>query len=107
MSDYIPGTSSTKNIEILYSMNHRRNRHAPRNLLYKEQDEFDRSPEVQELNRSIAEAIAKIGNKPDKNSTQFKERQKLYTKKGTLLRSAWESYREKWFSSSFDKEALW
>ncbi|KFY22629.1 hypothetical protein V491_02750 [Pseudogymnoascus sp. VKM F-3775] len=74
ISDYIPRTSSTKNIEMLRSMNHRHNRHAPRNLLYKEQDEFDRPPEVQELNKSIAEATAKLGNKPDKNSAQFKER---------------------------------
>lgn len=87
-------------------MNHRRDRHAPRDLPRKEQDEFDRSPEVQELNKSIAEASAKMGNKPDKNSAQFKERQKLYTKKGTLLRSARESFREEWFSASFDKEAL-
>ncbi len=87
-------------------MNHRRDRHVPRGLPCKEQDEFDQSPEVQELNKSIAEATFKMGDKPDKNSAQFKERQKLYTKKGTLLRSARESFREKWFSTSFDKEAL-
>ena len=87
-------------------MNHRRDRHAPRGLPRKEQDEFDRRPEVQELIKSITEATAKLGDKPDKNSAQFKERQKLYTKKSTLLRSARESFREEWFSASFDKEAL-
>ena len=106
MSEYLGETSSTKNIKMLRSMNHRRDKHAPRDLLRKEQDEFDQSPEVQELIKSIAEATAKIGDKPDKNSAQFKERQKLYTKKGMLLRSAKESFREEWFSASFDKEAL-
>ncbi|KFY34968.1 hypothetical protein V495_08081, partial [Pseudogymnoascus sp. VKM F-4514 (FW-929)] len=106
VSAYIPGTSSAKNIEMLRSMNHRRDRHAPRDLPCKEKDEFYRRPEVQELNKSITEATAKLGDKPDKNSAQFKERQKLYAKKGTLLRSARESFREEWFSASFDKEAL-
>ncbi|KFZ20283.1 hypothetical protein V502_03243, partial [Pseudogymnoascus sp. VKM F-4520 (FW-2644)] len=76
VSEYLGETSSTKNIEMLRSMNHRRDRHAPRDLPRKEQDEFDQSPEVQELKKSIAEATAKMGDKPDKNSAQFKERQK-------------------------------
>ncbi|KFY31520.1 hypothetical protein V493_01034 [Pseudogymnoascus sp. VKM F-4281 (FW-2241)] len=49
-------------------MNHQRDRHAPRGLPCKEQDEFDRSPEVQELNKSIAEATAKMGDKPEAGS---------------------------------------
>lgn len=54
----------------------------------------------------MAEAIAKMGNKPNKNSAQFKEQQKLYTKKGMLLCLAKESFREEQFSASFNKEAL-
>ena len=53
---------------MLRSMSHRRDKNAPRNLPCKEQDEFNRRLEVQELNKSITEATAKIGDKPDKNS---------------------------------------
>ncbi|KFZ01777.1 hypothetical protein V500_00623 [Pseudogymnoascus sp. VKM F-4518 (FW-2643)] len=53
----------------------------------------------------IEEATAKMPPNPDKGSAQFKERQKLYTEKSTLLRSARASHREKWFSGSFDEEA--
>ncbi|KFZ24143.1 hypothetical protein V502_01378 [Pseudogymnoascus sp. VKM F-4520 (FW-2644)] len=64
-----------------------------------------RRPEVQELNVRIKEATAKMPPNPDKGSAQLKERQQLYTEKHTLLRLARESYREKWFSGSFDEEA--
>jgi hypothetical protein len=36
----------------------------------------------------------------------FKERQKLYSKKRSLLRSASKLYREEWFSTSYDEETL-
>lgn len=96
---------STKHIEVLCSIGHRRDQNAPRDLTCKEKDEFHRQPEVQELNKRIKEATAKIPPNPDKGSAQFKERQKLYTEKSNLLRSARASHREKWFSGSFDEEA--
>ncbi|KFY48783.1 hypothetical protein V495_01034, partial [Pseudogymnoascus sp. VKM F-4514 (FW-929)] len=50
---------STKHIEVLCSIGHRRDQNAPRDLTYKEKDEFHRQPEVQELNKRIKEATAK------------------------------------------------
>ncbi|KFY08696.1 hypothetical protein V492_05999 [Pseudogymnoascus sp. VKM F-4246] len=72
---------STKHIEVLCSIGHQRDQNAPRDLTCKEKDEFYRQPEVQELNKRIKEATAKIPPNPDKGLAQFKERQKLYTEK--------------------------
>ena len=98
-------TESTEHIEVLCSIGHRRDENAPGDLTRKEKDELHRSAEVQELNMRIKEATAKMPPNPDKGSAQFKERQKLYTEKSMLYRSARASRREKWFSGSFDEEA--
>lgn len=102
---YSNKVQSTEHIEVLCSIGHRRDENAPKGLTCKEKDEFRRRPEVQELNMRINEAKAKMPPNPDKGSAQFKERQKLYTEKSNLLRSARASHREKWFSGSFDEEA--
>lgn len=54
----------------------------------------------------IAQATRDIDNKPAKHLARCKERQKLYSMKGNLNRSAKKSYREEWFSISYDEEAL-
>ena len=54
----------------------------------------------------IAQATRDIASKPAKHPARFKEQQKLYSEKRSLLRSASKLYREKWFSTSYDEEAL-
>ncbi|KFY21005.1 hypothetical protein V493_07590, partial [Pseudogymnoascus sp. VKM F-4281 (FW-2241)] len=54
----------------------------------------------------IAQATRDIDNKPAEHPARCKERQKLYSMKGNLNRSAKKSYREEWFSTSYDEEAL-
>ncbi|KFY46613.1 hypothetical protein V494_00397 [Pseudogymnoascus sp. VKM F-4513 (FW-928)] len=54
----------------------------------------------------IAQATRDINNKPAEHPARFKERQKLYSKKGNLLKSTKKLFREKWFSTSYDEEAL-
>ncbi|KFY46626.1 hypothetical protein V494_00396 [Pseudogymnoascus sp. VKM F-4513 (FW-928)] len=54
----------------------------------------------------IAQATRDINNKPAEHPARFKGRQKLYSKKGNLLKSAKKLFREKWFSTSYDEEAL-
>lgn len=46
----------------------------------------------------IKEVTANMPDTSDRHSAQYKERQKLYTDKQTLLRLARELYKEKWFS---------
>ncbi|KFY94199.1 hypothetical protein V500_03389 [Pseudogymnoascus sp. VKM F-4518 (FW-2643)] len=96
----------TDNIETLQSMDHRRNSNAPNDLPAKEKAEFFQRPDVQHLNMLIAQATRDIDYKPAKHPARFKERQKLYSMKGSLLRSAKMLYREEWFSTSYDEEAL-
>jgi hypothetical protein len=55
----------------------------------------------------IAQATRDIDDKPTKHLARFKEQQKLYTKKGNLLKLAKKLFRENWFSTSYDEEALW
>jgi hypothetical protein len=54
----------------------------------------------------IAQATRDIDGKPAKHLARFKERQKLYSKKRSLLQSASKLYREEWSSTSYDEEAL-
>ncbi|KFZ13483.1 hypothetical protein V501_03684 [Pseudogymnoascus sp. VKM F-4519 (FW-2642)] len=96
----------TDNIEMLQSMDHRRDGNAPKDLPAKEKAEFLQRPDVQHLNMLIAQATTDIDNKPAEHLARCKERQKLYTKKGNLLKSAKNSFRENWFSTSYEEEAL-
>lgn len=96
----------TDNIETLQSMDHRRDSNAPSNLPAKEKAEFLQRPDVQHLDMLIEQATTDIDKKPAEHPARFKERQKLYSMKGNLLRSAEKSYREEWFSTSYDEEAL-
>lgn len=72
---------STKHIEMLSSIGHRRDKNGPNSLPRKEEEEFRRSPEVQKLNVRIKEATAKMPLNSDKGSAQLKVRQQLYTEK--------------------------
>ncbi|KFY94270.1 hypothetical protein V500_03351 [Pseudogymnoascus sp. VKM F-4518 (FW-2643)] len=96
----------TDNIEMLQSMDHRRDGNAPKDLPAKEKAEFLQRPDVQHLNMLIAQATTDIDNKPAEHPARCKERQKLYTKKGNLLKSAKKLFRENWFSTSYEEEAL-
>lgn len=96
----------TNNIEMLQSIDHQRNSNAPKDLLVKEKAEFLQRPDVRHLNMLIAQATRDIDNKPAKHPARFKEQQKLYTKKGNLLKSAKKLFRENWFSISYNEEAL-
>lgn len=96
----------TDNIEILQSMDHRRNSNAPKDLPAKEKAEFLQRPDIRHLNMLIAQAMREINNKPAEHTARFQERQKLYTKKSNLLKSAKKLFRENWFSTSYNKEAL-
>ncbi|OBT76035.1 hypothetical protein VF21_03576, partial [Pseudogymnoascus sp. 05NY08] len=96
----------TDNIEMLQSMDHRRDSNAPKDLPAKEKAEFLQRPDVRHLNMLIAQATRDIDDKPAEHPARFKERQKLYTKKGNLLKSARKLFRENWFSTSYDEEAL-
>ena len=87
-------------------MDHRRDKNAPRQLLGKEKSEFDQSPEIRKLDMRIEEATRDIAGSPTEHPAQFKERQKLYNEKRALLRLAETAYRKKWFSASYDSEAL-
>ena len=96
----------TDNIETLQSMDHRRDGNAPKDLPAKEKAEFFQRPDVQQLNMLIAQATRDIDRKPAEHPARFKERQKLYGEKRSLKRSASKLHREKWFSTSYDEEAL-
>ena len=91
---------------MMRSMDHRRDKNAPRQLPGKEKSEFDQSPKIRKLNMRIEEATRNIGGNPAEHPARFKERQKLYNEKRALLRSAEMAYRKKWFSASYDSEAL-
>jgi hypothetical protein len=54
----------------------------------------------------IAQATRDIDDKPAEHPARVKEQQKLYTKKGNLLKSSKKLFRENWFSTSYDEEAL-
>lgn len=54
----------------------------------------------------IDEATRIIDHEPAKHPTLFKERQKLYGEKRQHLRLAEKLFREKWFDTSYDAEAL-
>ncbi|KFZ24039.1 hypothetical protein V502_01472 [Pseudogymnoascus sp. VKM F-4520 (FW-2644)] len=96
----------TDNIETLQSMDYRRDGNAPKDLPAKEKAEFFQRSDVQHLNMLIAQATRDIDGKPAEHPARFKERQKLYSKKRSLLRSASKLYREEWFFTSYDEEAL-
>jgi hypothetical protein len=96
----------TDNIEPLKSMDHRRNSNAPNDLPAKEKAEFFLRPDVQHLEMLAAQATRDIDRKPAEHPARFKEQQKLYGEKRRLLRLARKSFRENWFSTSYDEEAL-
>jgi len=91
---------------MMRSMDHRRDKNAPRQLPGKEKSEFNQSPEIRKLDMRIEEATRDIAGSPAEHPARFKERQKLYNEKRALLRSAETAYRKKWFSASYDSEAL-
>jgi hypothetical protein len=65
-------------------MDHRRDKNAPRDFLYKERLEFDQSPEIRILNMRIKEITTEIVGEPAKHLALFKERQRLYDEKRVL-----------------------
>jgi hypothetical protein len=91
---------------MLRSMDHRRDKNAPRDFLHKERLEFDQSPEIRILNMRIGELTTTIAGEPAKHPALFKERQRLYDEKRVLRRSTLKTHREKWFSASYGVEAL-
>ncbi|RDL31538.1 Uncharacterized protein BP5553_09747 [Venustampulla echinocandica] len=106
LSEYLGDAPSTEHIEQLRSMDHRRDKNAPRKLPAAEKVEFDRSPKIREVNMRIEKITRDIAGKPAEHPALFKERQKLYGEKRQQLRLAERLSREKWFNTSYDVEAL-
>ncbi|KAI9746641.1 MAG: hypothetical protein M1818_000355 [Claussenomyces sp. TS43310] len=87
----------TDNIETLQSMDHRRDGNAPKALPAKEKAEFFQRPDVQQLNMLIAQATRDIDRL---------ESVRNYTVRSEASKDRLQSYREEWFSTSYDEEAL-
>lgn len=103
-ASFLGETIRTEHIETMQSMDHRRDRHAPRSLRGKEKIEFEESPEIVALNNQISEITSTIGGKLAEHLALLKDRQKLYTKKSNLQKKWKAKCRGTWFKNSYGEE---
>ncbi|KAJ5475418.1 hypothetical protein N7539_007705 [Penicillium diatomitis] len=85
------------------SMSNHRDTNVPTQVSAAALKEFNRRPDIVELNRQIEDLSAKISLRPTLNPSLTGERAKLYGRKAKALQCFKKQYVEEWWSSSNDR----